>query len=61
MSKNLFLRIVARVEAHDDYFSQRENVVELLGATALQKVVGSFRMLAYDVRADSMDEVVRVA
>ena len=32
----------------------------LLGATALQKVVGAFRMLAYDVPADSM-EVVRLA
>jgi hypothetical protein len=27
---------------------------------ALQKVVGSVRMQAYDVPADSMDEVVRI-
>jgi hypothetical protein len=31
------------------------------GATALQKEFGSFRMLAYDVPTDSMDEVVRIA
>jgi hypothetical protein len=61
MSKPLFLRIVQGVEAHDDYFRQRPNAVGLLGATALQKVVGAFRMLAYDVPADSMDEVVRIA
>jgi hypothetical protein len=36
---------------------QRLDVVGLLGATALQKVVGAIRILAYDVPADSMDEV----
>jgi hypothetical protein len=61
MSRNLFLRIVEGVEAHDDYFRQRPNAIGLLSATALQKVVGSVRMLAYDVPADSMDEVVRIA
>ncbi len=35
MSKELFLRIVASVEAYDDYFRQRPNAVGLLGATAL--------------------------
>jgi hypothetical protein len=53
MSRNLFLRIV---EAHDHYFRQRPNAVGLLGATALQKVVGAIRMLACDVPVDSMDE-----
>ena len=54
MSRNLFLRIVEGVEAHDDYFRQRPNAAGLLGATALQKVVGSIRMLAYDLPADTM-------
>jgi hypothetical protein len=61
MSRNLFLRIVEGVKAHDDYFRQRPNAIGLLSATALQKVVGSVCMLAYDVPADSMDEVVRIA
>jgi hypothetical protein len=61
ISRNLFLRIVEGVEAHDDYFRQRPNAVGLLCATTLQKVVGSVRMLAYDVPTDSMDEVVRIA
>ncbi|XP_034569256.2 uncharacterized protein [Setaria viridis] len=55
------MSIVDGVEAHDDYFRQKPNATGLLGATALQKVFGSFRMLAYDVPADSMDEVVRLA
>ncbi|XP_052143087.1 uncharacterized protein LOC127762654 [Oryza glaberrima] len=61
MSRELFLRIVASVEAHDDYFRQRLNAVGLLGATALQKVYGAIRMLAYDIPADSLDEVVRIS
>nr|XP_025880464.1 uncharacterized protein LOC112938633 [Oryza sativa Japonica Group] len=61
MSRELFLRIVASVEAHDDYFRQRPNAVGLLGATALQKVYGAIRMLAYDIPADSLDEVVRIS
>lgn len=47
--------------ANDDYFKQKPNASVLLGATALQKVFGAFRMLAYDVPADSLDEVVRIA
>ena len=42
MSKNLFLQTVARVEAYDDYFRRKKNATGLLGANALQKVVGSF-------------------
>ncbi|XP_066165931.1 uncharacterized protein [Oryza sativa Japonica Group] len=61
MSRELFLRIVASVEAHDDYFRQRPNAVGLLGATALQKVYGAICMLAYDIPADSLDEVVRIS
>ncbi|XP_024315278.1 uncharacterized protein LOC112270905 isoform X2 [Brachypodium distachyon] len=58
MSKNLFLRIVDEVESHDDYFRQRANAVGLLGATPVQKIVGVFRMLAYGVPADNVDDVV---
>ncbi|XP_022681830.1 uncharacterized protein LOC111257065 [Setaria italica] len=61
LSRELFLHIVDGVEAHDDYFRQKLNATGLLGATALQKVFGSFCMLAYDVPANSMDEVVRLA
>jgi hypothetical protein len=40
ISRDLFLRIVDSVEAHDDYFKQKPNASGLLGATALQKVFG---------------------
>ncbi|XP_052136453.1 uncharacterized protein LOC127754887 [Oryza glaberrima] len=61
MSRELFLRIVASVEAHDDYFRQRPNAMGLFGATALQKMYGAIRMLTYDIPADSLDEVVRIS
>ncbi|XP_024315894.1 uncharacterized protein LOC100825708 [Brachypodium distachyon] len=61
MLRELFLRIVAEVEAHDDYFRQKRNACGVPGATALQKVVGSFRMLAYGVPVDSVDEIVSLA
>ena len=61
MSRDLFQRTVDGVEAHDEYFRQKPNATGLLGATALQKVFGSFYMIAYNVLADSMDEVVRIA
>lgn len=61
MSKNLFLRIVDKVESHDDYLWQRANAVGLLGATLVQKIVGVFRMLAYGVPADNVDDVVSLA
>jgi hypothetical protein len=55
------IHIVVGVEAHDDQFRQRPNLVGLLGAVALHKLVGSFHILAHDVRVDSVDEVVRIA
>lgn len=61
MSKNLFLRLVDKVESHDDYLWQRANAVGLLGATLVQKIVGVFRMLAYGVPADNVDDVVSLA
>ncbi|XP_024317268.1 uncharacterized protein LOC100842771 [Brachypodium distachyon] len=61
MSKNLFLRIVDKVESHDDYFRQRANAVGLLGATPVQKIVVVFRMLAYGVPADNVDDVMSLA
>lgn len=50
-------RTVHGVVSHDDYFRQKPYTEGLLRATTLQKVVVSFRMLAYDVPLDSMDKV----
>ena len=60
MSKALFLRIVAAVEGHDEYFRQKPNALGVLGASPIQKVVAAFRMLAYGVSADFLDDYVRM-
>jgi len=59
MSRALFLRIVAAVEAHDEYFRQAD-AVGRLGASAIQKVFAPFRMLAHGVSADFLDDSVRM-
>ena len=48
------------VEKHDDYFVQKRNADGVLGLSCLQKVVAAFRMLAYRVPADALDEYVRI-
>ena len=60
MSKSLFLRIAAALEAHDEYFRQRPNAVGALGGSPIQKAAAALRMLAYGVSADFLDEYVRM-
>ena len=60
MSKELFLRIMNVVEAHDDYFVQKRNAANVLGLTCFQKVTAAMRMLTYGVPADATDEYVRI-
>jgi len=48
------------VEEHDDYFVQKRNAAGVLGLSCLQKVVATFRMLAYGVPADALDEYFRI-
>jgi len=59
-NRALFLRIVAAVEAHDEYFRQKADAVGRLGASAIQKVVAPFLMLAHGVSADFLDDSVRM-
>jgi hypothetical protein len=60
MSNALFLRIVAAIELHDDYFRQKTDARGVLDASPIQKAVGAFRMLAYGVSADFLDDYVRL-
>ena len=60
MSRNLFLRIVDKVEARDNYFVQRRDSVGRLGLSALQKITAVFRMLAYGLPADATDEYIQI-
>lgn len=61
MKRDLFLRLMNVVEAHDDYFVQKRNVANVLGLSCFQKVTAAFRMLTYGVPADLTDEYVRIA
>ena len=61
MHRHLYLRIMHVVEAHDDYFVQKRNAAGKLGLSCLQKVTAAFRMLAYGIPADAMDEKIRIA
>jgi len=48
------------VEEHDEYFVQKRNAAGTLGLSCLQKVVAAFRLLAYGVAADALDEYIRI-
>jgi hypothetical protein len=48
------------VEQHDDYFMQKRNAAGVLGLSCPQKVVAAFRMLAYRVPTDALDEYIRI-
>ena len=60
MRRPVFLRIKEAVEEHDEYFVQKRNTTSELGLSYLQKVVATFRMLAYGVPADALDECIRI-
>jgi hypothetical protein len=60
MRRPVFLRIMNVVEKHDNYFVQKRNAAGVLGLSSLQKVVAAFRMLAYGVPADALDEYIRI-
>ena len=54
------MRIMNAVEEHDEYFVQKRNAAGTLGLSSLQKVVVAFRLLAYGVAADALDEYIYI-
>ena len=60
MSRNLFLRIVNKVETRDNYFVQRRDSVGRLGLSTLQKITAVFQMLSYGLPADATDEYIKI-
>ena len=60
MKRHVFMRIMNAVEGHDGYFVQKRNAAGTLGLSCLQKVVAAFRLLAYGVAADALDEYIRI-
>eukprot|EP00918_Siedleckia_nematoides_P014899 GHVU01032317.1.p1 GENE.GHVU01032317.1~~GHVU01032317.1.p1 ORF type:complete len:448 (+),score=58.83 GHVU01032317.1:216-1559(+) len=61
MSKRVFTRLLAAVEGHDRYFTQRRDCTGKLGASPLIKVTAAVRVLAYGVAADELDENLELA
>jgi hypothetical protein len=49
------------VEEHVDYFIQKRNVAGTFGLSCLQEVAAAFKMIAYRVAADAIDDYVRVS
>ena len=60
MRRHVSIHIMNAVEKYDDYFMQKRNATGTLGLSCLQKVVAAFRMLAYGVAADAMDDYIRI-
>ncbi|KAK3189515.1 hypothetical protein Dsin_029076 [Dipteronia sinensis] len=46
--------------ARDNFFTQRRDNVGRLGLFALQKITAVFRMLAYGLPADVVDEYIKI-
>ncbi|RLM80889.1 hypothetical protein C2845_PM12G16490 [Panicum miliaceum] len=60
MKRHVFMRIMNVVEERDEYFVQKRNAEGTLGLSCLQKVVAAFRLLAYGVAADALDEYIHI-
>jgi hypothetical protein len=60
MRRELFLSIVERVCAFDQWFVQRPDATGRMGLSSLQNCTVAIRMLAYGVAADATDEYVRL-
>ncbi|XP_058768929.1 uncharacterized protein LOC131642727 [Vicia villosa] len=60
MHRHVFLRIVAALGSHDEYFRMRVDTTSKMGLSPLQKCTSAIRMLAYGSPADSVDEYVRI-
>ncbi|KAL6554254.1 hypothetical protein OROMI_019927 [Orobanche minor] len=61
MRRSLFLRIQEAVVVHDNYFTQRNDVVGVRGLSSLQKMTAALRILAYGTPADAIDNYVRIS
>ncbi|KAK2662220.1 hypothetical protein Ddye_000794, partial [Dipteronia dyeriana] len=60
MGKSLFLCIVEKVEARDNYFVQRRDSLGRLSLSTLQKITVVFQMLAYGCPVDVTDKYIKI-
>ena len=56
MRPNLFTRILTNIEAHANYFKQKQDATNKLGLLALQKITAAMRMFCYGIAADATDK-----
>lgn len=61
MHRNLFMKIVDDVTAHNIYFQQKPDALGKLGLHPVQKIASALRMLAYGGAADLNDEYFRLS
>lgn len=60
MRKELFLRILKDVQAHDNYFIQKKDSAGRFGCSSIQKVTAAIRILAYGCSKDQCDEYLDI-
>ena len=56
MRKSLFFRIEEAITTHDNYITQRTDVLGVRGLSSFQRVTAAVRMLAYGTTADAVDD-----
>ena len=61
MRKSLFLYIMEKVEAHDNYFKQKPDCTVKMGLSCLQKCTAALRIFAYGTSYDSTNEYIRIS
>ena len=61
MRRELFQRIVAKVEAHDDYFKQKRDCTGKPGIQPVMKITAALRMLTYGCPGDSLDKTLEIS
>lgn len=61
MSSRLFRRLLREIPEQHSYFLQKLDAVGKPGASPVQKLTASLRMLAYGIAADAIDEYVRLS
>ncbi|XP_059635757.1 uncharacterized protein LOC132277934 [Cornus florida] len=58
--RELFLRILNDVKAHNDYFIQKRDATGRLGLSSMQKMTTAIRILAYGCAVDHCDEYIKI-
>lgn len=60
MSRALFLRIMHKVMAYDDYFVQKRDALGVEDLSSYQKCTAALRMFAYGTTVDATDQYCRL-